>query len=405
MNFSSRLVQNRQPRGCARLLGNPGVDEIIYKSLFFLLFTFCFLIFPSSCFAFSIGDVSQSEITSPNQVISVVLDLTDIPANESYFRVAFTESSTSRSYFGKMKNDKENWVAIGSLGECTNYYYLEKPDPTSNLTIQVQFNSDKDPGDYYLKAHRLTKGCSTGCISGCFPVSYTYANANSPSPSPKFSSSPSPSPEISSAFYKINQPKDEEGNDISSVKVYVDNIYVHHYAPEELEFCDGCSCDGYVACGFGKHKISLQKNSYQEWSEEREINREGDYQVNPVLAKQTEEESETEESNPSPSTSPLLTTPSLTTSSLEEEETVGTGEGGKEEMGADFTGEVLGEEEKKEKEEKEEKKFKLSLPLVIILTGLLFLTAASFPFLRPKLVKLLEKLRKSSTPGLRPPVR
>lgn len=68
----------------------------------------------------------------------------------------------------------------------------------------------------------------------------------------------------------------------------------------------------------------------------------------------------------------------------------------------DFTGEVFGAQESSEeatesgdeKEEEEKKKFRPSLPLIISLTGGLFLAGSSFPFLKPKIIKLIQKLKK-----------
>lgn len=70
---------------------------------------------------------------------------------------------------------------------------------------------------------------------------------------------------------------------------------------------------------------------------------------------------------------------------------------------------ILGEDtshrENKEEENKEEEKgkFQLSLPIVISGAGGLLLLAASFPFLKPKLLPLLEKIRsKRKIPARRP---
>ena len=54
---------------------------------------------------------------------------------------------------------------------------------------------------------------------------------------------PTPSPEPAKATYQINEVKNEKGEVLSSVKIYVDDQYVHHYAPEVLEFGDDYYCD------------------------------------------------------------------------------------------------------------------------------------------------------------------
>jgi len=56
------------------------------------------------------------------------------------------------------------------------------------------------------------------------------------------SSPPSPSPDSTSvataqtAAYKINEVKDKNGNLLNSVKVYIDEVYTHHYTPELYHF-------------------------------------------------------------------------------------------------------------------------------------------------------------------------
>ena len=90
------------------------------------------------------------------------------------------------------------------------------------------------------------------------------------------------------ATYKINNVKDSEGNNLSSVKVYVDDVYVHHYAPETLIFCSGCSCDGYVSCDFGTHKIHLERTGYETWSETKSIKSADYFEVNPVMSKMSQ---------------------------------------------------------------------------------------------------------------------
>jgi len=97
---------------------------------------------------------------------------------------------------------------------------------------------------------------------------------------------PTPAPTPAKAVYQINEVKNEKGEVLSSVKIYVDDQYLHHYAPEVLEFCDTCFCDDdkKVACGFGEHVIRLEKNGYQDWEETKEIKAGDAYSVNPVMA-------------------------------------------------------------------------------------------------------------------------
>jgi hypothetical protein len=351
-----------------------------------------FILFSSPCLAFSIGDVSSTEITSKDQVVDVVLDLSSIPSNPSYFRVAFTKSNSSPSYFGKIKNDNGEWVTIGTLGDCTNYYYVENPSTLTNLTLQVKFAEEKDSGGYYLRAHRLSAGCSSSHTSEFFPVEYSGA---SPSPSP--SSSPSPSPVPSSAYYKINMPKDKDGLDIDRVKVYVDDVYVHHWAPENLEFCEDCICgndEDNTSCSFGEHNIALKKEGYLDWHDKKMIKSGDGFTVNPVMDKisgggsGSSDEDEEEEDVETPLASPT---------NLYEEEVLEDQPGEVERELPEIKEQVLGEKAENENgDDKKEDKKKLSLspPLIISLVGGLCLIGAAYPFIGPVVSNFIRRLKK-----------
>src|SRR4030043_1698097 len=125
-----------------------------------------------------------------------------------------------------------------------------------------------------------------------------------PRPSPSLLPvSPTPSPSQNSATYQINEVKNEDDDLLSSVKVYLDDVYLHHYAPETLTFCDGCQCDTYVSCGFDEHTIRLEKTDYDDWSETKTI-QEGDfYEVNPVMNLSHSENDSLLSPSPSPSSS------------------------------------------------------------------------------------------------------
>ena len=93
---------------------------------------------------------------------------------------------------------------------------------------------------------------------------------------------PTPTPK---ATYKINKAKDNNGVELSSVKIYVDGQYTHHYDDETLTFCDGCHCDdeNAVDCGFGGHVIKTEKDGYENWQETKTFSAGDSYEVNPVM--------------------------------------------------------------------------------------------------------------------------
>lgn len=221
-------------------------------------------------------------------------------------------------------------------------------------------------------------------------------------PSPSSQVGPSPSSESSSeAELTISRAKDENGNDLYQVKIYIDGQYIHKVDNEVLYFCNDCFCDRekQVSCGFGEHTISLEKTGYESWSETNTFSGGNSFEANPVLkAIEEGEDEETSSSSPSPQVLGAASTakPSSKTSSKETADS--------DDMlfrEATFTGEVLGatesgEEKPEEKPEAvdEKKNTDWLLPLGLSGGGLVLLSTAAFPFVKPKLTKLLTRFSK-----------
>lgn len=81
---------------------------------------------------------------------------------------------------------------------------------------------------------------------------------------------------------RIGEVKNQMGETLSSVKIYIDDVYISHYAPEEIIFCSGCKCSE-TDCDFGNHKIKLTKAGYLDWSENRTINSGDNLEINAVM--------------------------------------------------------------------------------------------------------------------------
>lgn len=303
----------------------------IYCAIFLIFF---FFVFSSSVSAlsFKIENVKPDSVSSKNQEVEVLLAITDL-SSESYFRVAW-QGKEGGSYFGYVKDNDGNWIEIKPLSseECFSYYKVSQTGNSQiTLVTKIGENIELSSEIYLLRAHRFTSTCKSYTASdNAFEISVSLTTPTpSPNPSPSLSQTPasSPSPSLSptTATYKINDVKDEEGSVLSSVKVYVDGVYVHHYAPETLTFCGDCQCDTYVDCGFGEHSIRLEKSGYENWEETEIINSGDSYEVDPIMS-ETDSDSSLA-STPSPS-------PALTPSPKPVEVT-----------GATLLGKILGEEE------------------------------------------------------------
>lgn len=144
----------------------------------------------------------------------------------------------------------------------------------------------------------------------------------------KSSSNPTPSPTSSSvsqkSTYAINDVKDENGNTLSQVKIYVDSQYTGNYTDETYTFCDSCKCgSNSIPCGFGSHTFKTEKDGYSDWSETKNIIAGETYEVSPVMNKEnsstiaptstptkTPTPTPTKTPTPKPSTTPT-STPSI----------------------------------------------------------------------------------------------
>lgn len=121
------------------------------------------------------------------------------------------------------------------------------------------------------------------------------------------------SPTPVKSIYKINKPKDQNGQLITSVKINIDNQYTHHEDDEILEFCGGCFCDvsKSIPCDFGEHTIKLTKSGYSDWSEIRNFSQGNSFEITPILTQLPQETSVT--STPTPTVSIILSkTPTIT---------------------------------------------------------------------------------------------
>lgn len=105
--------------------------------------------------------------------------------------------------------------------------------------------------------------------------------SSTPTPTP----TPTPAPTPYKATYKINTPKDNQGNILAGAQIFVDGIYVHHEDDEILQFFNGHECYAGVDCGLGTHTISLRKSGYLSWEDTYNFSAGENPEVNPVLNK------------------------------------------------------------------------------------------------------------------------
>jgi len=255
----------------------------------------------SVVFLFSVKDAFAVSITINNYPSQISTDPFDVEVyisgytGKNYLRIDLYKEGTT-NYFGETFNGT-NWYGDS---DGTQYFPIEGINSTrfQGKIGNPSLTKYSGPGNFKLRIRRYTSSgnqasgdqqnpvevqinvsLETPTLTPSLVPTSTPSSAPTSTPSPK---PPTPTPKPT-ATYKINEVKDKDGEVLSSVKVYVDGVYVHHYTPEVLTFCDGCQCDTYVNCSFGQHAIKLEKTGYEDWSKETTIDPNTSDEVSPVM--------------------------------------------------------------------------------------------------------------------------
>ena len=341
------------------------------------------------------------------------INLSGVIVSNGYFLLERTDDTTisdisaDQIYTGALENGGEHLFLKNNTGNVIDEVDASGGWPAGDNSLMASM--EKQSGGW-LTNNRITingkdadgnpiKGTPRAANSDGESTTPTLNSTPTPIVSPTNAPSPTsvpidtPTPTPQKAIYQINNVKDGDGNILASVKIYVDGAYIHHYAPEILEFCDECYCDQnkQISCHFGSHIIKLEKDGYQDWSEIKTINAGDSYEVNPLL------------SQLSPTSTLILTiTSSLTPtvvpteilSPSEKPTSIPTSVG--EVLGATESAEASGsfqsfqnEKSKENKSQEAPSSSKSYLwPKVLIGLGLALIIGAFFPFWLPKLKML-----------------
>ncbi|MBL7159426.1 lamin tail domain-containing protein, partial [Candidatus Microgenomates bacterium] len=325
------------------------------KFLFFLFITVViFLFFPQLIFAqIVINEVLPNPIGSDKE--NEWIELYNLGSSEVTIIGYVLEDKNAKRFTISTDNTGgnetiDNWLVIYPKGNggfaLTNSGSEIKlfENSESTFSINTFSYSDSEEGKSWMRIpdgtgeiHSEMADSSPGeanSISTPTPTpTLTPTPSLIPTPVPTNTLAPTNTPSPSKATYKINEVKDEEGDELTNAKVYVDGVYVHHYAPETLTFCDNCKCDTYVDCGFGEHAIKLEKSDYQDWTETKTISAGDSHEANPVMNKSSSTSSPTSTPTKTPTPTKKLTsnpTPTKPVSQLSKKS-------------ATLSGEILGE--------------------------------------------------------------
>jgi len=205
---------------------------------------------------------------------------------------AFRSFSPTATYW--LNNHGDEIILKNLSGEEDSYTYTE------DLAENESMGRSPDGSDYWMlfdPSQRTKDG-----------LNY-FSPTNTPTETPESSptGTPTSEPDGPTSAYEIREVKDEGGNDLSNVKVYVDDVYVNHYAPETLIFCEGCRCNDKVDCDLGEHTFKLEKSGYDDWTITVDIEEAKSYQVDPIMIKVEPTKTPTNTPKESPTPTPTKT--------------------------------------------------------------------------------------------------
>ncbi|MBM3205500.1 hypothetical protein FJZ41_01450 [Candidatus Shapirobacteria bacterium] len=261
-----------------------------------MLKKFLIVVFSLFVFAFLKTDIWAVTVSEPKDLPAEVAigqsfnlngEIIGFQNGEKYFvkcRLGLNSSSLN-------EGQTYNILSNSWLGDTSPW--VEMPTVESaNFSLSCRVKEGVEAGNkiVYLRAclRQVDGGCSGSFQSATGTNLITLVGST---PTPTLTSTPTPTTQTPTptatikptATYKINEVKDEDGEVLNSVKVYVDEVYLHHYAPEVLTFGDGYQCDTYVSCGFGQHTIKLEKTGYNHWEETLALNPGDFYETSPVM--------------------------------------------------------------------------------------------------------------------------
>ena len=263
-----------------------------------LLLTTClvFFLFPKNVYAtISISATNVPTSVNLDQEFTVDINLACTGCGISYLRGVFFNPESSTSYSGFTQNNSGDWINLS--GSPSSYFKIDSGSFSGQM--KFKFDSIKPAGNYFFKVGRYTpsgssfsqnsENISITVIDPSPTPSSTPTQSPTESPAatvtPTSTPTPTASPTPAKSTYKINKPKDENNQEISSVKIYIDNLYTHHLDDEILEFCDTCFCDDAktIPCGFGQHTIKLSKSGFSDWSELQTFIQNTTFEITPIL--------------------------------------------------------------------------------------------------------------------------
>jgi len=263
------------------------------------------LIFVSTLFVFMSGAVLGVRDVSAQVVINEFMpnpEGSDGGSNEwvEFYNTGSQEVDLTQHYFDDDNDFDEDIgkgiVQLSGVLQAHSLCYLGLSSYLNNDgDVPTLFKDDKSIVDSYSYSSS-TEGKSYSRI----PDGGGWQSDQNPSktgiqcqdlaPLPTFTPTDTPAPAAAgSATLKVKEVKDEDGEILSNVKIYIDSVYTHHYAPEDINFCEDCKCskcDNQIDLKFGSYTIKLEKDGYEDWSETKDIQLGNTVEIDAVLKKE-----------------------------------------------------------------------------------------------------------------------
>jgi hypothetical protein len=179
-----------------------------FKIIF--LFLFFFLIFTSPVFAaFTITDVTPSEINSADDIFIVSASASALQSNPQYLQLALTAVGNPTNLLGITQNNAGSWYFYKSSPTVpdleSTFYSFNHTDGSwvGQIFGKVDTNDDgyRGPGQYNLRLYKYTIS-GAGNVSSSYVVWATPIIINislpSPTPTPTPTLTPTPTPKSTS---------------------------------------------------------------------------------------------------------------------------------------------------------------------------------------------------------------
>lgn len=137
------------------------------------------LVFPAKAFAaFSVENITPTEITSPDQELTLFVTASNLSSSTQYLQAAITKDGQS-NYFGFTQNNSGNWVQYQSSPDLNSLLAFTPVGGNWNGEVQAKIDTSDSgfagPGTYQIKLLKYIS--SSGTSSNSLPLTINIVSS------------------------------------------------------------------------------------------------------------------------------------------------------------------------------------------------------------------------------------